>query len=268
MNTSNNSNTSAKPIRVLLADDHTLVRAGIRALLEKLPGVEVAGEASDGREVIDLIKAHQPDVVLMDISMPGLNGLQALARITRDFPHVRVIILSMHHNDEYVLQALKSGASGYLLKRAATAELPAALKSVVGGEIYLSREIASRFLKKFPLQQIAHSHSPLEQLTPRQREILQLLAEGQTTKAIAPILKVSDKTVEYHRAKLMARLEDFRHPGTGALRYADRVDLAGVVNELFRVSWSEPGFANFSVAAIEQSVQNELTAMKARVQFC
>ncbi len=181
MNTTSNLNPATKSIRVLLADDHTLVRAGIRALLEKLPGVEVAGEASDGREVIDLIKAHQPDVVLMDISMPGLNGLQALARITRDFPQVRVIILSMHHNDEYVMQALKSGASGYLLKRAATAELPVALKSVVGGEIYLSREISSQFLKKFPLQQIARSQSPLEQLTPRQREILQLLAEGQTT---------------------------------------------------------------------------------------
>jgi DNA-binding NarL/FixJ family response regulator len=125
--------TSAKSIRVLLADDHTLVRAGIRALLEKLPGVEVAGEASDGREVMDLIKAQQPAVVLMDISMPGLNGLQALARITRDFPPVRVIILSMHHSDEYVLQALKSGAAGYLLKRAATA-VPAALKTVVGGK--------------------------------------------------------------------------------------------------------------------------------------
>ena len=115
MNTSSNSNNSAKSIRVLLADDHTLVRAGIRALLEKLPEVAVVGEASDGREVIDLIKTHLPDVVLMDISMPGLNGLQALARITRDFPQVRVIILSMHHNDEYVWQALKAGAAGYLL---------------------------------------------------------------------------------------------------------------------------------------------------------
>src|SRR5271165_651669 len=153
-----------KSIRVLLADDHTLVRAGIRALLEKLPGVEVAGEASDGRELIELIRGQQPDVVLMDISMPGLNGLQALARITRDFPKVRVIILSMHANDEYVLQALKSGASGYLLKRAATAELPAAIKTVIGGEIYLRREIASRFLKRFPLQQIARWRSPLEQL--------------------------------------------------------------------------------------------------------
>jgi DNA-binding NarL/FixJ family response regulator len=222
-NTSSKLNTSTKPIRVLLADDHTLVRAGIRALLEKLPAVEVAGEASDGREVIDLIKAHQPDVVLMDISMPGLNGLQALARITRDFPHVRVIILSMHPNDEYVLQALKSGASGYLLKRAATAELPAALKTVTDGEIYLSRELSSQFLQKFPLQQIARSATPLEQLTDRQREVLQLLSEGQTTKAIASILKVSDKTVEYHRAKLMAGLKIFDVPGL--VRFAVRSGL-------------------------------------------
>jgi DNA-binding NarL/FixJ family response regulator len=223
LNISTALNTSAKSIRILLADDHTLVRAGIRALLEKLLGVEVVGEASDGREVIDLIKAQQPDVVLMDISMPGLNGLQALARITRDFPQVRVIIFSMHSNDEYVLQALKSGASGYLLKRAATAEVAAAIKSVVGGDIYLSREIAGRFLKKFPLQQIARSTSPLEQLTQRQREILQLLAEGQTTKAIASVLKISDKTVEYHRAKLMAGLKIFDIPGL--VRFAMRTGL-------------------------------------------
>ena len=223
MNTASDLNTSAKSIRVLLADDHTLVRAGIRALLEKLPGMVVTDEASDGREVVDLIKAQQPDVVLMDISMPGLNGLQALTRITRDFPQVRVLILSMHPNDEYVLQALKSGASGYLLKRAATAELPAALKTVIRGEIYLSREIAGQFLKKFPLQQIGRSTSPLEQLTARQREILQLLAEGQTTKAIALLLKLSDKTVEYHRVKLMARLNIFDIPGL--VRFALRTGL-------------------------------------------
>jgi DNA-binding NarL/FixJ family response regulator len=224
--TSTKSNSAAKPIRVLLADDHTLVRAGLRALLEKLPGVAVAGEASDGREVIDLIKAHQPDVVLMDISMPGLNGLQALARITRDYPKVRVIILSMHHNDEYVMQALKSGASGYLLKRAATAELAAALNSVMGGEVYLSREISIQFLKKFPLQEIARSRSPLERLTSRQREILQLLAEGQTTKAIAQVLKLSEKTVEYHRIKLMEALKIFDVPGL--VRFAMRT---GVISQ-------------------------------------
>jgi len=218
-------NTTTPSIRVLLADDHTLVRAGIRALLEQLPDVTVAGEASDGREVLGLVKAQQPDVVLMDISMSGLNGLEALARMTRDFPQVRVIILSMHPNDEYVWQALKSGASGYLLKRAARAELHAALKSAVGGEIYLSREISSRFLKKFPLQQIARSQSPLDQLTSRQREILQMLAEGQTTKAIALVLRVSDKTVEYHRAKLMARLNI--HDIPGLVRFALRTGLVG-----------------------------------------
>jgi DNA-binding NarL/FixJ family response regulator len=218
-----NSTTAAKSSRVLLADDHTLVRAGIRALLEAVPEVEVTGEASDGREVLDLIKTQSPDVLLMDISMPGLNGLQALARITRDYPNVRVIILSMHHNDEYVLQALKSGAAGYLLKRAATTELAAAIKTVAGGEIYLSREISSRFLKKFPLEQIARCRSPLDLLTPRQREILQLLAEGQTTKAIALVLKVSAKTVEYHRATLMARLNIFDIPGL--VRFALRTGL-------------------------------------------
>jgi DNA-binding NarL/FixJ family response regulator len=223
MNTAGNLNPSSKPIRVLLADDHTLVRAGIRALLEKLPGVEVAGEASDGREILGLIQAQQPDVVLMDISMPGLNGLQALPCITTDFPQVRVVILSMHPNDEYVLQALKSGASGYLLKRAATAELPAALKTALGGGIYLSREIAGHFRENFPLEQVARSASPLEQLTLRQREILQLLAEGQTTKAIAPMLKLSEKTVEYHRAKLMARLHIFDIPGL--VRFALRTGL-------------------------------------------
>jgi DNA-binding NarL/FixJ family response regulator len=223
MNTSIRSNTSAKSISVVLADDHTLVRAGIRALLEKLPGLTVTGEASDGREVLDLIKANQPDVVLMDVSMPNLNGLQALARITQDFPEVRVIILSMHHNDEYVWQALKAGATGYLLKKAATAELETALERLVRGKIYLSREISSGFTKKFPLQQIAQSRGPLDRLTSRQREILQLLAEGQTTKAIALMLKVSDKTVEYHRAKLMASLNIFDSPGL--VRFAMRTGL-------------------------------------------
>ena len=223
MNTSSNLNTATKPIRVLLADDHPIVRAGIRLLLEKLPGVVVTGEASDGREALDLMKAQQPDVVLLDITMPGLNGLHALARMTRDFPHVRVIILSEKYEDEYVWQALKSGASGYLPKGAPTAELQAALKSVVGGEIYLNPEISSRFRKNIPLQQIARSRSPLEQLTSRQREILQLLAESHNTKDIASILKISDKTVEYHRAQLMARLNIFDI--AGLVRFALRTGL-------------------------------------------
>ena len=212
-----------KPVRVIVADDHTLVRAGIRALLEKLPWVEVVGEAGDGREVLNLVKLHPPDVVLMDISMPGLNGLEAAARISKDFAKVRVIILSMHNNEEYYWRALKAGASGYLLKKAASAELETALQRVVHGDIYLSHEISNRLLQKFPLHGIADRKSPLEQLTGRQREILQLIAEGQNTKEIGDILKVSPKTVEYHRMKLMDRLN--MHDIPGLVRFALRVGL-------------------------------------------
>jgi len=201
------------PVRILLADNHPIVRAGIRAELEKIPEVQVVGEANDGREAIDLAGSQQPDLVFMDITMPGLNGLEATERITKSFPSVKVIILSRHEDEEYYWGALRAGAAGYLLKKAAIAELQAALRRVMGGEIYLSREISTRLLKKFPSQQVAQAKSPLEQLTARQREILQLIAEGQTTKSIALILKVSPKTVEYHRSKLMERLNIFDIPG-------------------------------------------------------
>ena len=211
----------AQSIRVILADDHTLVRAGIRALLEKLPEVEVIGEADDGRQVLELVRAHQPDVVVLDIAMPGLNGLEAAERMARDFPKVRIIILSMHNNEEYVLRALKAGAAGYLLKKAATTELATALHEVVRGEIYLSQEI--KLQKTFPLHGITNQKSPLEQLTGRQREILQLIAEGQNTKQIGDILKVSPKTVEYHRMKLMTGLD--LHDIPGLVRFALRAGL-------------------------------------------
>ena len=216
-------NNPAKPIRVMLADDHTLVRAGIRALLEKLPGVEVVGEAGDGREVLNLVKLHQPDVVLMDISMPGLNGLEAALRMAKEYPGVRVIILSMHHNEEYVWRALKAGVAGYLLKKSATAELETALHRVVDGEIYLSQEISLQLHRQFPLQEIADRKGPFEQLTGRQREILQLIAEGRNTKQIGETLKVSPKTIEYHRMKLMNCLNV--HDIPGLVRFALRVGL-------------------------------------------
>lgn len=221
-------NETIKTIRVILADDHTLVRAGIRALLERLPGMEVVGEANDGREVLELVKTHRPDVVLMDITMPGLNGLEAAARIAKEFTEVRVIILSMHNNEEYYWRALKSGASGYLLKKAAMTELETALQQVVRGEVYLSSEISARLLKKIPLDGIAERKSPLEQLTGRQREILQLIAEGQNTKQIAELLKVSPKTVEYHRMKLMESLNV--HDVPGLVRFALRVGLISEEN--------------------------------------
>ena len=199
--------------RVILADDHPIVRAGIRAELEKIPGTKVVGEASDGREAVELVRTATPNIVFMDISMKGLNGLEATSRITKEFPQVRVIILSMHQNEEYFWQALKAGASGYLLKKAATTELGAALDQVRAGEIYLTREMSNRLLKKLPLHHLAHQKTPLESLSERQREILQLIAEGQTTKAIAFVLNLSPKTVEYHRAKLMERLNIYDVPG-------------------------------------------------------
>jgi len=183
----------------------------------------VVGEAGDGREVLNLVKLHRPGVVLMDITMPGLNGLEAAERMAKEFPDVRVIILSMHNNEEYYWRALKAGAAGYLLKKAATVELETALQRVVHGEIYLSREISARLIKKLPLNGIANRKSPLEELTGRQREVLQLIAEGQNTKQIAEILKVSPKTVEYHRMKLMDCLNV--HDIPGLVRFALRVGL-------------------------------------------
>ncbi len=211
-------------LRLVLADDHPLVRAGIRAELEKLPGVRVVGEANNGREALEQVQAHQPDIVFIDISMPGLNGLEAVERITAEFPAVRVIILSMHENEEYVWRALKAGAVGYLLKKAATTELEMALQRVSQGEVYLSRDISRRLQKKALLPGLANAKSPLDKLTARQREILQLIAEGQNTKEIAEILKVSPKTVEYHRLKLMETVDIHYVPGL--VRFALR---AGVI---------------------------------------
>ena len=216
-------NNPVKSIRVILADDHTLVRAGIRALLEKLPNVEVLAEASDGHEVLKLAKTYEPEVILMDIGMPGLNGLEATIRLIRELPKVRVIILSMHQDEEYVWKALKAGASGYLLKKAATAELATALQRVALGEIYLSQEISARVPENFPLNGIAGRKSPLEQLTSRQREILQLIAEGQNTKQIADFFKVSPKTIEYHRSRVMDGLNV--HDVPGLVRFALREGL-------------------------------------------
>ena len=213
----------AKPIRVILADDHPIVRAGIREALKQLPGVEVVGEASDGREAIKLVESALPDVVFMDISMPGLNGLEATERIIKNFPKVRVIILSRHDNEEYYWRALRVGASGYLLKNAVITELKSALQRVAGGEIYLSREISARLRNKLPLDQMARARSPVEQLSERQREILQLIAEGKTTKEIALTLELSAKTVEYHRMQLMRRLNIFDIPGL--VRFAVRTGL-------------------------------------------
>jgi DNA-binding NarL/FixJ family response regulator len=211
-----------KTIRVILVEDHRLVRAGIRILLESVPGIEVVGEALDGREAIELVEKRQPDIVLMDITMPGMNGLDATARIAKEAPRTRVIILSMHSTEEYVVQALRAGAAGYLLKDAGTAELELAVQAVVAGGTYLSPVVSKHVVGGY-MRRLDGELVSRPELTPRQREILQLVAEGRTTKEIAQVLGLGVKTVETHRTELMARLKI--REVAGLVRYAIRVGL-------------------------------------------
>lgn len=212
-----------KLIRVLLADDHALVRAGIRALLERLPGVEVVGEAAGGVEALALAKSLQPDVLLLDIAMGGMNGLEAAAGMASEFPRIRIIILSMHANEEYVIRALRAGAVGYLLKESATIELELAIQAVGRGETYLSPAISRTVIDGYLARVSGGSAGLAHPLTPRQLQILRHLAEGQSTKEIALTLGVSVKTVETHRAQLMERLGIRDVPGL--VKYAMRIGL-------------------------------------------
>ena len=184
--------------------------------------VEVVAESEDGREALELIGKHRPDVALLDIGMPGLSGLEVAKRAQTESPRTRVLILSMHADASYVTQALRAGVAGYLVKGAAVAELPLAIKSVMNGETYLTPKISRSVVERF-LDDGAQSADPLAGLTSRQREILQLIAEGRTTKEIAGILDVSVKTVETHRARLMERLDI--HDVPGLVRFAIRAGL-------------------------------------------
>jgi DNA-binding NarL/FixJ family response regulator len=209
-------------MRVLLADDHTLVRAGIRALLQTLPDVEIVAEASDGREAVEQALATHPDVALLDISMPSLNGLAAAERLAAEAPRTRVVILSMHGDPGHVAQALRAGVSGYLLKDAAVEELPLLLRAVARGETYLSPAISRAVVEGF-LHRAPDTLASDDGLTPRQREILQLIAEGKSSKEVAQLLDISGKTVESHRGQIMDRLGI--HDLAGLVRYAVRTGL-------------------------------------------
>lgn len=211
-----------KPISVLLADDHTLVLAGIRGLLTKLDGVEVVGEAADGHQTLRLAETLRPDIVLLDIGMPGLNGLEVAERLHRLDPAIRVVILSMHASEEYVLRALRAGAAGYLLKDSAVTELEVAVRSVARGETYLSPPVSKRVVDDY-VSRTGGVPDPLAVLTARQREILQMVAEGHTSKEIAQSLGLSYRTIETHRNQLMKRLgvTDL----TGLVRFAVRAGL-------------------------------------------
>jgi DNA-binding NarL/FixJ family response regulator len=206
-------------IRILLADDHVLVRASLRYLLEGFDGFDIVGEANDGYETVKKVEELRPDIVIMDISMPGLNGVEAARSISKQNRTVRIVILSMHSDETHVLQALRAGASAYVLKESAPAELEAAIRAVARGESFLSpaisRQVIDDYLKRVPPE----SGSP-DLLTPRQRETLRLIAEGKTSKEIARYLGASVKTVESHRSSLMERLDI--HDVAGLVRYAVR----------------------------------------------
>jgi DNA-binding NarL/FixJ family response regulator len=213
-------------IRVLLADDHTIVREGVRLCLEAMGDIAVVAEAGDGQEAVQLASQLRPDVAVVDLTMPRLNGVEAIRQIRRDLPSTEVVVLSVHDSEAYVVQALRAGAAGYVLKRNAATELAAAIRAAHSGQAYLHPAVARRVIDDY-LSRIHASENtvsePHERLTPREREVLQLAAEGHSTRAIAGLLCLSTKTVEHHRASIMAKLG--LHGQTELVKYAIRAGL-------------------------------------------
>lgn len=209
-----------RPVRVLLADDHAVVRAGLRMVLDAQPSIEVVGEAEDGRQALDSVEPLHPDVVVMDIAMPNLNGLEATRQIKRRFPQVQVVILSMHENRQYFLQVVQAGASGCVLKRAAATELVTAVLAAAEGEHYFSPAVATMVLSDYKRLLATPVDTDASPLTEREREIVQLVAEGRTSREIADQLTLSIKTVQAHRANIMGKLD--AHDRTDLVKYAIR----------------------------------------------
>jgi DNA-binding NarL/FixJ family response regulator len=210
--------------RIVLAEDHTLVRRGMRLLLESIPDMTVVGEAADGLEALHLIQQLRPDCVLMDLAMPGLNGVEAVRRSTAQFPDIPILVVSMHADEAYVHRALVAGARGYLLKGSDKEELETAVRAVCSGVTYLTPAISKTLVAALAKQSGVHEPiSPLEVLTLRQREVLRLVAEGNSSKQIAARLGLSAKTVEAHRSAIMERLgiRDL----AGLVRFAVRAGL-------------------------------------------
>jgi DNA-binding NarL/FixJ family response regulator len=194
-------------IKILLVDDHAIVRQGLHSLLEKEPDIEVVGEAEDGREALELVSKLMPDVVIMDITMPNLNGVDATRQITHEFPKVKVIALSMHSDRTFVVSMLKAGASGYVLKECLSDELVEAIRTVAGDGWYISRKITGIVMGDYVNRLLETSDSPLDVLTDRARQVLQLVAEGKSTKEIAILLHVTAKAIEATRRKVMEKLD-------------------------------------------------------------
>jgi DNA-binding NarL/FixJ family response regulator len=202
-------------IRVLIAEDHTIVLEGLRALLEK-EGFEVVGQATDGREAVELAQRLKPDVAVMDISMPALNGIDAAREIGRASPDTRTILLTIHEENQYVLEALRAGVSGYIVKTRAARDLVQAITEVTRGAVYLSPGLSREAVKAY----MENGELSANPLSPREREVLQLVAEGKTTKEVAVILGISAKTAESHRTRIMEKLDI--HETASLVRYAIR----------------------------------------------
>jgi len=211
-------------LRVLIVDDHTLVRAGIRSLLQAAPSVEVVGEAEDGLNAIDQVRALRPDVVLMDVGMPRLGGVDATRRIKEEFPQVQVLALTVHDNEEYLFQMLRAGACGYVLKKAKPVELVDAIEAAARGETFLYPSMATALVADYLRRvETGEEAGAYEELTPREREILKLIAEGYTSVEIGELLHLSVKTVQAHRQHIMEKLD--LHRPAQLIKYAIRKGL-------------------------------------------
>ncbi len=213
-------------IKVLVADDHTILRQGIKSLLANEEEIEVIGEAKNGREALTIIEETLPDVILMDIAMPGLNGLEATRRIKKRFPRMKVLVLTMYTNEEYIFQILNAGANGYLVKETAFQDLISAIKAVYKNEAFMSPSISKKVINSYIKRAQNDEQEICEILTTREREILQLIAEGNSSKKIAELLFISPKTVETHRTHIMDKLNI--HNRTGLVKYAIRKGIVDV----------------------------------------
>jgi DNA-binding NarL/FixJ family response regulator len=213
-------------VRIVIVDDHQIVRDGLRSVMEKEPGLTVVAEADTGRQGIEVCRQVTPDVVVMDITMPDLNGIEATRQIKSEAPATRIIALSMHSDKRYVRRMIEAGATGYLLKESAIDEVVRAVKAVAAGGSYLSPEVADVFLEGYRKRPGGRTQSFGPELTDREREVLQLLAEGKTSKEIADALSVSPKTVEAHRRQIMDKLDI--HNVAGLTKYAIREGLTSV----------------------------------------
>ena len=213
-------------IGILIAEDHAIVREGLRSLIEKQPNMEIVHEAEDGRTAVELVRELLPDVVIMDITMPNLNGVEATRQITYEFPQVKIIALSIHSNRRFVANMLGAGAAGYVLKECLFDELIQAIKTVTAGDRYLSSRITSVVVEDYVKRLATVDDSPLSTLTSREREVLQLVAEGKSTKQIALELHVSTKTVETNRRRIMQKLDI--HSVAELTKYAVREGLTSL----------------------------------------